>query len=111
MVRRVRSVEVGKAGEEQLGGEVVECEVLLVVTARDVAAVGRWFKGGVGAGNEGDILGGDDDEVPGERHDAVNHWRKPAEQGDGDLPGSKLTQLLKACIVIHNSSDNDGTDR
>ena len=114
MVRRVRSVEVGKAGEKQLGGEVVECEVLLVITARDVTAVGRWFKGGVGAGNEGDILdpgGDDDDEVPGERHDAVDHWRKPAEQGDGDLPGSKLTQLLKACIVIHNSSDNDGTDR
>ena len=107
MVRRVGSVEVGKAGEKQLGGEVVECEVLLVVTARDVAAVGMWFKGGVGAVNEGEILdpGGDDDEVQGERHDAVDHWRKPAQQGDGDLPGPKLTQLLKACIVIHNSSD------
>ena len=107
MVRGVRSVEVGKAGEEQLGGEVRECEVLLLLTARDVAPVGRWFKGGVGAGNEGEILdlGGDDNVfVPGERHDAVDHHRNPHQQGDGDLPGTKLAQLLKAVIVIHNLS-------
>ena len=56
MVRRLRPIEVGKAGEEQLWSEVVECEVLLVLAARDIAPVGRWFKSGVGAGNEGEIV-------------------------------------------------------
>ena len=74
----------------------MECEVLLVLAARDIAPVGRWFEGGVGAGkDEGEILdldgGDDDDDVPGERHDAINHCRNPHQQGDGDLPGTKLT--------------------
>ena len=56
MVRRVRPVEVGKAGEEQLGGEVVKGEVLLLIAARDVAPVGRWCKGGVGAGIEVEMI-------------------------------------------------------
>ena len=42
--------------------------------------------------------------VPGERHDAVDHHRNPHQKGDGDLPGTKLAQLLKAVIVIHNLS-------
>ena len=108
-VRRVRSAEVGKAGEEQLGGEVLEGEALLLLATRDVAPVGRWCKGGVGAGMEvevGEILepGIDDVDVPGERHDAVHQWRNPHQQGDGHLPGPKLTKLHKAVIVIHNLS-------
>ena len=110
MVRGVRSVEVGQAGEEQLRGEVVEREVLQVLLAvRDVAPVGRWGKGGVGAENKGNILepgGRGDDVVPGEGHHAVDHWRNPHQQGDGDLPETKLTQLLEAFVVIHNLSDN-----
>ena len=61
MVRWVRSVEVGKAGEEQLGVEVVEGEACLLLTARDVAPVGSWCKGCVRAGNEGEL--GDDNQA------------------------------------------------
>ena len=110
--RRARSVEVGKAGEEQLGVEVVEGEVLQVLLAgRYVAPVGRWCKGGVGAENKGNILepggrGDDNNVVPGEGHHAVDHRRNPHQQGDGDLPETKLTQLLEAFVVIHNLSDN-----
>ena len=106
MVRRFRSVEVGKAGEEKVRRKVRELKVLVVVAARDVATIGIWTKGGVGAGKEEDeILGGDkDDEVPGEQHHAVDHHWNPQYQVGGDLPGTKLTQLLEAFIVIHNLS-------
>ena len=104
MVGRFRSVEVGKAGEEKVRRKVRELKVLVVVAARDVATIGIWTKGGVGAGKEEDeILGGDkDDEVPGEQHHAVDHHWNPQYQVGGDLPGTKLTQLHKAFIIVHD---------
>ena len=104
VVRGVRSVEVGKAGEEQVPREVRELEVLDVVAPRDVATVGVWSKGGVGAGKEEDEIIGDneDGEVPGEQQDSVDHHWNPQYQGGGDLPGAKLTQLHKAFIIVHN---------
>ena len=104
MVRRLRPIEVGKAGEEQVRRKVRELKVLDVVATRDVATVGIRSKGGIGTGKEkGEVVGGDEDgEVPGERHDAIDHGWNPHQQGDGDLPGAKLTKLNKAFIVVHN---------
>ena len=95
-------VQVGKTREQQLWLEVVELEVLRVVAVRDVAAIGVWYEGGVGAGKDEGEKHVDNLGAPGERHHAVHHRRDPHKQGDGDLPKTKLAQLLEACIVVHH---------
>ena len=56
----------------------------------------------VGAGKDEGEKHVDNLGAPGERHHAVHHRRDPHKQGDGDLPKTKLAQLLEACIVVHH---------